>query len=109
MTDTELKPCPFCNGEATQSMNCDDVEFPFSVECSECGVETDNYAINDGAVEAWNRRALDRLEAPADRVEKLEAALRRLTTVYADMQDGDGNPCPDVAHANSLLTERAQS
>ena len=55
----ELKPCPFCGGEALV------VEHPFSpqmstygVECLSCGVMTpSNYIAKVGAIGAWNRRS----------------------------------------------------
>lgn len=54
----ELKPCPFCGGEALV------VEHPFEpqittfgVECSRCGCMTQpNYIAKVGAIGAWNRR-----------------------------------------------------
>lgn len=56
---TELKPCPFCGGEAfvRYIMPCS------AVQCEKCGASTgiysDYYEEVDGrskAIEAWNRR-----------------------------------------------------
>ena len=57
----ELKPCPFCGGEAVV------IEHPlepqittFGVECSWCGGKTEqNFVSKIGAIGAWNRRAND--------------------------------------------------
>lgn len=57
MTRTDLKPCPFCGGEAHLS-NWSDGAY---VWC-ECGVKTEVYLHSgcvDKAVEAWNRRTDD--------------------------------------------------
>ena len=35
--------------------------------------------------------------------ERLRVALRRLVTTYAGFEDGDGNPCPDVAFGIATL------
>jgi Lar family restriction alleviation protein len=60
----ELKPCPFCGGEAkllTENFG----EYVWA-KCEVCGVQTSRYyvrAVVDGkdgekrAIEAWNRRA----------------------------------------------------
>ena len=59
-TKKELKPCPFCGGEAilqeTGSSWC-------NVICDKCGAMTKcilnncEYSSKDKAIEAWNRRA----------------------------------------------------
>ena len=46
---TELKPCPFCGGEAEVTVEIDDLR---SVECTSCG------ALVDG-IDEWNTRAVD--------------------------------------------------
>lgn len=49
-------------------------------------------------------------EARASSAEKtvleMREGLERLIATYSDFQDGNGDPCPDVAFARSLLTER---
>ena len=56
----ELKPCPFCGGQASLYGCCHGSD----VECKECGARTkyflDGIITNENsmrmAVEAWNRR-----------------------------------------------------
>ena len=55
---SELKPCPFCGGEA--ELRDDGVDYPYSVQCTECGGMTCWYLHDDtpfGAIDAWNMRA----------------------------------------------------
>ena len=59
---TELKPCPFCGGEAKYAY-----EMPFSyIYCTECDstgkLVIDTYEQEDGRLEAemaWNRRVFN--------------------------------------------------
>jgi hypothetical protein len=82
----ELKSCPFCGGEA-EIIEGPDGESAY-VQCHSMKMHRaiwfsgDNNASNE-VREQWNRRAL---EAPADRVEKLEAALTKLRTTAATLQ-----------------------
>lgn len=60
----ELLPCPFC-GEAAQIVG----EFELDVvACQTCYARTDAFAGDDGdyAAAAWNRRATNAANAPAD-------------------------------------------
>lgn len=59
---TELKPCPFCGGEAVFYKDLDpfvNQEYAF-VKCSVCGVSTPSYAMSGASVKDvakhWNRR-----------------------------------------------------
>ena len=52
--NNELKPCPFCGGEARLS---EDKDYQiYSVVCSECDAATNNYGIKQDAIDAWNKR-----------------------------------------------------
>ena len=53
----ELKPCPFCGGEATlwQTLGADR---PYHILCG-CGGRVGWFVTEQEAVEAWNRRATD--------------------------------------------------
>ncbi|MBQ8692023.1 MAG: Lar family restriction alleviation protein [Synergistaceae bacterium] len=58
----ELKPCPFCGGEAhlmriTQPDDQGGIECYFTVECSCCANTTAFMCQIYDAVAAWNRRA----------------------------------------------------
>jgi hypothetical protein len=73
--EEELKPCPFCGGEAkivSRSTEVKKVNFGtaevFStdilewckIKCSDCGCSTDRYANVGGAIKWWNKRAADK-------------------------------------------------
>lgn len=60
----ELKPCPFCGGEA----DCNDSGcmqggvFKWAVECPECGVISHCFDTETEAIEAWNtRKPIDKI------------------------------------------------
>ena len=54
----ELKPCPFCGGEA----DCNNAGFlkngkpMWAVECVNCGMVTAFFYTDSEAIEAWNKR-----------------------------------------------------
>ena len=50
----ELKPCPFCGGEAELSE--DEFFCRYSVVCTKCGAETAAYGVEQDAIDAWNNR-----------------------------------------------------
>ena len=50
----ELKPCPFCGGEAMIRHGI--YLIVFWVECQSCGVESNAFNNEADAIEAWNRR-----------------------------------------------------
>ena len=52
----ELKPCPFCGGEAEIEMD-ESWYWNYHVFCQECKIGTDYYETADEARQAWNRRA----------------------------------------------------
>lgn len=53
-----LKPCPFCGGQASvQMMFHSMLSNEYFVKCKKCGAETERYYKGRyGAVKAWNRR-----------------------------------------------------
>jgi len=61
---SELKPCPFCGGEAA-IRKCKDVEFLvhnadcYMIMCGRCGVGTSYEPTETDAAAVWNRRTED--------------------------------------------------
>ena len=67
----ELKPCPFCGGEASHWFTSLDGSCISNVggnlwgcshhiiRCKKCGIQTKVYATNKNCYNAWNRRAED--------------------------------------------------
>lgn len=51
-----LKPCPFCGGEAEVNHYNHVIEWMYEVRCPYCGCGTDGNKAEYGAIEAWNRR-----------------------------------------------------
>lgn len=61
----ELKPCPFCGGEArlrafrTYIQSKHRMGEKYYIECCECGLNAPNFINKEEAIEAWNRRVDD--------------------------------------------------
>ena len=51
----ELKPCPFCGGEARFELYRDS----YYIRCKKCGIRTSVEFTVTKAIEVWNRRAED--------------------------------------------------
>lgn len=51
---SDLKPCPFCGGEARIGKIYGDA---WTVECTECGIQSGCYDTESEAIEAWDHRA----------------------------------------------------
>lgn len=54
MKEIELKPCPFCGGEAKIKKNI--LNEDIYVECRSCYSRTDGFGIAEYAIEQWNKR-----------------------------------------------------
>lgn len=53
----ELKPCPFCGGEAEINYGMTyGFSYLYEPRCSSCGCMLDTYSTEGEAIEAWNRR-----------------------------------------------------
>lgn len=102
MSDTKLKPCPFCGGEAKlRKLNKDRGYF---VLCSKCGCRTPyfkyRYApiddLREDAIDTWNtRKPIDRI------VEQLE----RLPNREADYYYASSNDVIDREDAIEIVKE----
>lgn len=64
MPDKELKPCPFCGGEA--ELEHDNIGYGYSyIRCTRCGLKSPSFikafdrASDNDAANYWNRRASD--------------------------------------------------
>lgn len=55
----ELKPCPFCGGEAEllETKDFKGQTFSACIMCRECECITCHFASKSTAIEAWNRRS----------------------------------------------------
>ena len=53
----ELKPCPFCGGEA--EVTYDDTPVRIIVMCTSCEVRTDWFYNRDTVINLWNMRVND--------------------------------------------------
>lgn len=54
MSEEELKPCPYCGGEAVYYDT-----YRFSVHCLDCKASTAYWNGKEYAIVAWNRRVID--------------------------------------------------
>ena len=64
----ELKPCPFCGGEANVFGNYDDSEYHANCTNNECGCcWVNHYDTEEEAIEAWNRRTQYTIERLSER------------------------------------------
>lgn len=55
MSEFELKPCPFCGGEARAYKS--EIVLPgYTVLCKKCNATVNYFLTNEEAIEAWNRR-----------------------------------------------------
>lgn len=87
MMGENLKPCPFCGHDASMFGVCGVVK----VLCSNCGASTGPRLSLQGAIEDWNRRAID-VDALREVVAEIEEA---------DV-DGDGDWAERIRKAVGL-------
>lgn len=68
MTETKLKPCPFCGGKP--DLGSYSSSGNWIVVCSKCEAETQVYETEQEVVKAWNARQVE-----GELLKKYEAAL----------------------------------
>lgn len=56
MGTPELKPCPFCGGEA-RAFTAGGADWASEVQCRECNASSECHETPEDAAEVWNRRA----------------------------------------------------
>ena len=79
---SELLPCPFCGGEA-ELTGFDAPEY--WVWCPSCKASTDAHTCKGGAIEAWNTRYDQQLDAiPATEENMARYGWVRERTCFAD-------------------------
>lgn len=92
---TDLKPCPFCDGDA--------IAVGTYIMCEYCGTQTVEYPSRDEAVDLWNTRAHDPASFEAGEKAMREGAATKALEVgeifrvrnqssYAEGYD-DGTSC----------------
>ena len=69
MTETKLKPCPFCGREVKIAKG----KISFWVYCPHCVGQTELYETEQKAIEAWNARPIE--HAQAAEIKRLREAL----------------------------------
>lgn len=85
MTETELKPCPFCGGKPnlrsySKSRN-------WIVFCSKCETETQVYESEQKAVKAWNSRPIE--DAQDKEITRLREALAEIEDAITLLNTAD--------------------
>ena len=71
MTETNLKRCPFCGGEAVMLGEDDGM---YQVVCPNCAANIDNYDYEkEEAAEKWNKRKIE--DARAAEIKRLRESL----------------------------------
>jgi hypothetical protein len=72
----ELKPCPFCGGEAVDSTynvcDCCGKAVNGSINCSLCNAKVDHYDTSTQAIQAWNARVQPTIPS----VEEIDKVIR---------------------------------
>ena len=75
--DNELKPCPFCGGEARLIGHS-----PYSITCCKCRATTVICNTPEKAIDAWNYRV-----QPTFTPDELEEIFHRFLPYYPELSD----------------------
>jgi hypothetical protein len=86
MSETELKPCPFCDGKAKRN---DDKQHWGDIFCDSCGCHMAEGSMNK-AVESWNTRTSDKRIAALEiqNTELLDTINKLIKELQAVAHDG---------------------
>jgi Lar family restriction alleviation protein len=98
----ELKPCPFCGGEAAYTQILGNYGRPHEVYCSTCDGGITEGRSKDGVIHNWNNRPIE--DALTARIAELEAEQRWIpvserlpefnkVVAVIDMSDKDSHLC----------------
>ena len=109
----ELKPCPFCGGEA-EIFEYKNKRFVPSIQyrggCFECGQTVCLENTREDAIKAWNTRANEEQIANYERlIERKDDALRfyaRASRIQVEYRSGGGKNY-DVYEDNGKVAEKA--
>jgi Lar family restriction alleviation protein len=95
----ELKPCPFCGGEAAYTQILGNYGRPHEVYCSTCDGGITEGRSKDGVIHNWNTRPIE--DALNARIAELEAEIDQLTAHDATERQNDkcSKPEPNVCEA----------
>ena len=75
MTETNLKPCPFCGGIANIAKG----QIEFWAYCPHCGVQTELYETEKEVAKAWNTRKIE--EAQAAEIVRLRGNIEAIKKI----------------------------
>ncbi len=92
----ELKPCPFCGGQAVRSKTPFDGPEEHYIFCLGCSCQTQSRGSFEMVLEAWNRRAPD-LRAIDDILEGLSECIAQ------DLTEGNTHYLPGLQFAAGLV------
>ena len=88
MKTPELKPCPFCRGEAKIKRVTGSINYRY-VKCSSCGARTKEWFGVDVAVTNWNTRVY-----PEEVLRALDKQTPKLVMQLCNELGGTDNMCP---------------
>lgn len=96
---SELKPCPFCGGEAVPFNPFDNTDGTWCVLCSECASATGFEQTEAQAIAAWNSR-VEHGTLTAEQVSKATYAH----SIHADCADADWQAIADELNSRAERT-----
>ena len=98
----ELKPCPFCGGEA----KCIEFYGLYHVICCNCHIAGKDCSTRESAVSAWNTRLIE--NELSEKIEKLEAENTRLREALEFYANTDVYEYYDKYESTAIQNEGGQ-